>query len=53
MINLQDLLDDAKCYDKLRQLRWPAGVLCPHCEASLITKSGEAACDAVYVIAGR
>jgi transposase-like protein len=40
MINLQNLLDDAKCYDELRQLRWPEGVLCPHCEASLITKQG-------------
>ena len=40
MINLQDLLDDAKCYDTLRQLRWPEGVRCPHCAASRITKQG-------------
>ena len=25
---------------KLRQLRWPEAVLCPHCEASLIMKPG-------------
>lgn len=40
MINLQDLLDDAKCYAQIRQLRWPEGVRCPHCGASLITKQG-------------
>lgn len=40
MINLQNLLDDAKCYETVRQLRWPGGVRCPHCDAAAITKQG-------------
>lgn len=40
MINLQNLLDDAKCYETVRQLRWPVGVRCPHCDAAAITKQG-------------
>lgn len=40
MINLQNLLDDAKCYETVRQLRWPTGVRCPHCESAEITKQG-------------
>ena len=40
MINLQPLLDDAKRYETIRQLRWPAGVRCPHCGAAEITKQG-------------
>lgn len=40
MINLQNLLDDVKCYETLRQLRWPDGVRCPHCGATDITKQG-------------
>ncbi|WP_404831089.1 transposase [Endozoicomonas euniceicola] len=30
-MRFHDLLDNAKCYEQLRQLRWPAGVYCPHC----------------------
>ena len=40
MINLQNLLDDVKCYETVRQLRWPDGVRCPHCGAAAITKQG-------------
>jgi len=40
MINLQTLLDDAKCYETVRQLRWPEGVRCPHCGVATITKQG-------------
>ena len=40
MINLQNLLDDAKCYETIRQLRWPGEVRCPHCGATAITKQG-------------
>ena len=40
MINLQNLLDDAKCYETIRQLRWPTGVRCPHCESGAVTKQG-------------
>lgn len=40
MVNLQRLIDDAKCYEAVRALRWPAGVRCPHCAASQVTKQG-------------
>jgi len=40
MIHLQNLLDDAKCYDKVRELRWPEGVKSPHCASATVTKQG-------------
>lgn len=40
MIHLQSLLDDAKCYDKVRELRWPDGVQCPHCASAHVTRQG-------------
>lgn len=40
MVNLQNLLDDVKCYETIRQLRWPEGVRRPHCGAAAITKQG-------------
>lgn len=40
MINLQSLLDDAKCYETVRALRWPEGVRCPHCASIQVTKQG-------------
>lgn len=40
MISLTRLLDDAKCYEALRRLRWPDGVKCPHCGSPGVTKQG-------------
>ena len=40
MINLQDLLDEVRCYETVRQLRWPDGVRCPRCDAAEVTKQG-------------
>jgi transposase-like protein len=40
MFTIQNLLDDAKCYEQVRQMRWPERVSCPHCESSLINKRG-------------
>ena len=40
MLNIQDLIDDAKCFATVRELRWPDGVKCPHCGSSHITKRG-------------
>lgn len=37
---LQNLLDDAKCYEEVRQQRWPEGVRCPHGASSEVTKQG-------------
>ena len=40
MLNIQDLIDDAKCFATVRQLRWADGVICPHCDGQAITKRG-------------
>ena len=40
MIHLQSLLDDAKCYEAVRQLRWPEGIRCPHCASAQVSKQG-------------
>jgi len=33
-------MDDAKCYATVRDMRWPDGVQCPHCDSPEITKQG-------------
>jgi transposase-like protein len=40
MIHIQSLIDDAKCFATVRNLRWPNGVQCPHCESPEIIKQG-------------
>lgn len=40
MINLQSLMDDAKCFATVRDMRWPDGVTCPHGESPEITQQG-------------
>lgn len=40
MINIQQLMDDAKCDETVRELRWEDGVRCPHCSAKDVIKRG-------------
>jgi len=40
MINLQSLIDDAKCFAMVRQYRWPHGVRCPSCGSASIVQNG-------------
>lgn len=40
MLSIQHLIDDAKCYESVREMRWPDGVHCPHCESSNVKKRG-------------
>jgi len=40
MVNIRHLIDDVKCFETVRDLRWPQGVTCPHCGAARITKQG-------------
>ena len=40
MINIQGLMDDAKCYETVRELRWPNGVSCPQCGSTTVNKRG-------------
>lgn len=41
LITITNLIDDAKCYQVVRMLRWPDGqVICPLCESTQIDKHG-------------
>ena len=40
MVNIEQLIDDAKCYDVVRKLRWSDGVKCPECNSADIKKRG-------------
>jgi len=40
LVNIQTLIDEAKCYEVVRQLRWPTGVQCPARNATDIVKRG-------------
>src|SRR3712207_7515176 len=40
LVNLSSLIDDAKCYELVRQHRWPDGVRCPHCESTAVARHG-------------
>ena len=40
LLNIQQLIDDAKCYEVVRELRWPDGVRCPKCGCAQINKRG-------------
>lgn len=39
-IRIQSLIDDDKCYETVRKLRWPEGVRCPHCDAQEVIRRG-------------
>lgn len=40
-INIQLLIDDARCYEMIRQMRWPEGEKCPHFGGSGVIKRGK------------
>jgi transposase-like protein len=40
MLNIQHLIDDAKCFEAVRELRWPNGIRCPDCQTGDIHKRG-------------
>jgi transposase-like protein len=39
-MNLADLIDEAKCFAIVRELRWPDGVCCPRCGSTETAKRG-------------
>jgi len=39
-LTLLPLIDDQKCFESVRKLRWPDGVTCPHCDSPGVTKRG-------------
>jgi len=40
MVHIQALIDDAKCFETVRAMRWPDGVRCPECGSSDVIKDG-------------
>lgn len=48
-IRIQSLIDDNRCYETVRELRWQDGVKCPNCESKEVIKRGhdehQAACQ--------
>ena len=40
MLKIDHLIDDAKCFDTVRQMRWPDGVHCVWCDSLEVAKRG-------------
>src|SRR5213595_615895 len=40
LVNLSSLIDDAKCYELVRQHRWPGGARCPSCGSASVARHG-------------
>jgi transposase-like protein len=40
MLRIDNLVDDAKCYESVRQIRWPAGVRCVWCQSDQVKRRG-------------
>ena len=40
LVNLSSLIDDAKCYELVRQHRWPGGIRCPRCGDAKLARDG-------------
>lgn len=40
-ISIQNLIDNARCFETVRDLRWPEKVFCPHCNSDNIIKRGK------------
>ena len=40
LVNLPSLIDDARCFELVRQHRWPEGVRCPHCGSARVARDG-------------
>lgn len=40
LLNIQHLIEEAKCYAVVREMRWPEGVRCPHCGSEETKKRG-------------
>ncbi len=40
VLKITDLISNVKCFETVRQLRWPNGISCPHCHSDSIKKNG-------------
>jgi len=41
IIDVQGLIDEARCYEFVRNLRWPEKVCCAHCDSGDVIKRGK------------
>jgi transposase-like protein len=41
MVNIRYLVNHAKCYQSVRTMRGPQGVICPHCSSDSVIKDGK------------
>ena len=41
MLDIKAIIDDAKCFENVRKMRWPHGVVCPYCDDSSIILNGK------------
>ncbi len=42
LVNLSALLDEAKCFELVRQHRWPQGMRRPGCDSTAVVRNGHA-----------
>ncbi len=40
LVHIKSLIDDEKCYETVRKLRWPEGCTCPFCESNHVIRRG-------------
>jgi transposase-like protein len=40
MLKIDNLIDDAKCFESVRRMRWPNGVKCANCGSVRVIKRG-------------
>lgn len=42
MFSITDVMSEEECYKKLREMRWPNGVVCPYCHSKDCEETGAA-----------
>ncbi len=40
MVNIQNLINDARYFETIRSMRWPNGIVCPECGSTHVVKYG-------------
>lgn len=40
-LNIRRIIDEAECYQVIRDIRWPDGIRCPHCDSQKLIKHGK------------
>ena len=40
LVRIEGLIDDAKCFESVRRVRWPKGVHCAHCGSAEVIRHG-------------